>query len=252
MIQGLMHSLQPTLLHTSNALYQRLLAAAGINARLISIFGTIPIRSDAADQWLFPLLQSRGIPITLESRTSFWILGFFGSIHPGFSMHDLLADVEMAAGKRGQVPVLFSLGNLGSGAHLWEEAESVERATVHLVRLGHQSEERISQLLNSMEVGLSSTPLDIIGKSSSVFAMLEHGLPVVAMDDGLSDSIRAEWSKTGVLSRREFFGNETYLESFPRRRCSGADGAAAEFVSSLKQYPPLTAAIDPTASCATV
>lgn len=42
----------------------------------------------------------------------------------------------------------------------------------------------ISIKLQNCDFGVSTTPYDIIGKSGATTAMLEHGLPIVAYDDG--------------------------------------------------------------------
>ena len=50
---------------------------------------------------------------------------------------------------------------------------------IELWRGGEQSVEKISQFFLSTDFGISSTPLSLIGKSASVAAMLDHGLPVI-------------------------------------------------------------------------
>ena len=49
---------------------------------------------------------------------------------------------------------------------------------------GEQSTESISHEFQSCDLGICTTPYDILGKSGTTAAMLEHGLPVVAFDDG--------------------------------------------------------------------
>ena len=43
---------------------------------------------------------------------------------------------------------------------------------------------KISEEFQNCDLGISTTPYDIIGKSGATAAMLEHGLPVLAFDDG--------------------------------------------------------------------
>jgi hypothetical protein len=45
--------------------------------------------------------------------------------------------------------------------------------------LGEDSPMNISRFLLSVDLGIATTPLSLLGKSGSVTAMLEHGLPVV-------------------------------------------------------------------------
>jgi hypothetical protein len=44
--------------------------------------------------------------------------------------------------------------------------------------------EKISCELQNSSIGVSTTPYDVIGKSGATAAILEHGLPVLAYDDG--------------------------------------------------------------------
>ena len=48
---------------------------------------------------------------------------------------------------------------------------------------GELSTDLISEQLKKCTLGVS-TPFDVIGKSGTTAAMLEHGLPVLAYDDG--------------------------------------------------------------------
>ena len=42
----------------------------------------------------------------------------------------------------------------------------------------------ISKKLQECTLGVSTTPFDVIGKSGATAAMVEHGLPILAYDDG--------------------------------------------------------------------
>jgi hypothetical protein len=47
------------------------------------------------------------------------------------------------------------------------------------VEIGELQEARVSNCLSEMDFGISTTPLSLLGKSGSVAAMWEHGLPVI-------------------------------------------------------------------------
>ena len=46
------------------------------------------------------------------------------------------------------------------------------------------TKDEISIELQTSSIGVSTTPYDIIGKSGTTAAMLEHGLPIICFDDG--------------------------------------------------------------------
>lgn len=253
MIKWLMKRVRPLSVHTSTALYQAILQRADISAKVLPMFGTVQAGMIDADEWLFPLFQTHGIPVTRESRADYWLMGFFGSIHHGFVFEEMLVELTQAAVERKQTVLLLSIGDPVPGSTLWNEMEQKHRSHIRFVSLGRQSEERVSHIFNSMDLGLSSTPLDIIGKSSSVAAMLEHGLPVLVMDDGSSVRPAHESLPEGIFSRRQFFAGKVYLTAFPRRRRVGVADTARRFLSSLDGIqPPSEALLSHAATFATL
>jgi hypothetical protein len=102
-------------------------------------------------------------------------LGLFGSIHPEWSPEELFARLQ-AFGKPIQV---YHIGRIGPGESLWNEVAQRYEAEIQFRRFGEQSLENISQFFLSLDFGVATTPLSLIGKSSTVAAMLDHGLPVI-------------------------------------------------------------------------
>lgn len=49
---------------------------------------------------------------------------------------------------------------------------------------GELNRTQISQKIQNCEIGVSTTPFDIIGKSSATATLFEHRMPVIAFDDG--------------------------------------------------------------------
>ena len=49
---------------------------------------------------------------------------------------------------------------------------------------GNLNRAQISQKIQNCNIGVSTSPYDIIGKSSATATLLEHRLPVIAYDDG--------------------------------------------------------------------
>jgi hypothetical protein len=78
---------------------------------------------------------------------------------------------------------LVSAGRLGAGESIWTEIAGTYGSRVPMLRLGEQPAGRISELLNSVDFGIATSPLALIGKSATVAAMFDHGLPVVVNRD---------------------------------------------------------------------
>jgi len=93
---------------------------------------------------------------------------------------DQLNAAAAAAGKR---VALIAAGRLGAGDEIWARMQAQFGARVPMLRLGEQPAQRISELFNSVDFGIATSPLALVGKSATVAAMLDHGLPVVVNRD---------------------------------------------------------------------
>jgi hypothetical protein len=176
----------PQQVHTSNTAYLQSLKQAGIEADLLPLFGNIPIANRREDAWLFDLLNQQGFAINQESRSVCWLMLFFGALHPIWPPEALMEALEKVALCQQKRIAILHAGRIGPGESLW--ASLVERysKTFTFVRLGALPEEQISELFLSVDFGISATQYQLLGKSGSAIAMLEHGLPVIAHADDLS------------------------------------------------------------------
>jgi glycosyltransferase involved in cell wall biosynthesis len=158
--KSLVTGLALRVIHTSNVVYARLLSRHGIHAKILPLFGSVPVTANAA---------------VTPRDDNVLRLGLFGSIHPEWSPEELFARLQ-ALGKRIHV---CHIGRIGPGESLWNEVVHRYDAEIQFQRFGEQSFENISQFFLSVDLGVATTPLSLIGKSSTVAAMLDHGLPVI-------------------------------------------------------------------------
>jgi glycosyltransferase involved in cell wall biosynthesis len=148
------------IIHTSNAVYARLLSRYGVQAKILPLFGSVPVMPNA---------------VVTPRNDNTLRLGLFGSIHPEWSPEELFARLQ-ALGKPIQV---CHIGRIGPGESVWNAVLQRYEAEIQFQRFGEQSLENISQFFLSLDFGVATTPLSLIGKSSTVAAMLDHGLPVI-------------------------------------------------------------------------
>jgi glycosyltransferase involved in cell wall biosynthesis len=159
-IEAMVRKLSCQVAHTSNLVYRRLLAKHGITAEHLPLFGSVPIASSGSpDRQTNNLLR----------------IGMFGSIHPEWSPDELFLQLQ----KLEKLIEISHIGRIGPGEAIWSEMAKKFQSQIRFRRLGETSHERISRYLLSLDLGLATTPLSLIGKSSTVAAMLEHGLPVI-------------------------------------------------------------------------
>ena len=174
------------LMHTSNGTYQHALGERGVQVGTLPLFGSIPVTGGNATAWLGPLLAGGGCEALSGvpgRRGDWWLFALFGTLHPEWPPQPLLDQLHAAAAAAGKRVALVSAGRLGAGESIWTEMAGTYGSRVPMLRLGEQPAGRISELLNSVDFGIATTPLALIGKSATVAAMFDHGLPVVVNRD---------------------------------------------------------------------
>jgi hypothetical protein len=165
-VQALVKNLNCRALHASTGVYVGLLNNQGIRAKHLPLFGNVPIAS---------LGNSR------QARDQVLRLGMFGSIHPEWSPHELIVQLR----KLGRPIQLAHIGRIGTGESMWIDLTRRYGSEIEVRRLGEQSLTDISRFFFSVDLGIATTPLSLIGKSGSVAAMLDHGLPVIVTRDDI-------------------------------------------------------------------
>lgn len=158
-------ALDTRVVHTSNAPYAAMLRAKKVSATVLPLFGSIPV----PDKPLFP--PEPGGPL---------VFGIFGSIHPVWPPEPLFSLLR----KTGRKIEIVHIGAPGGGAALWEKLKSDYASAIEFRSLGMQPPERIAEFFQTeIDFGIATTPWELIGKSATVAAMLEHGLPVIVNRD---------------------------------------------------------------------
>jgi glycosyltransferase involved in cell wall biosynthesis len=159
-IQALVNKLACRVMHTTNLVYMQLLRRHGMAAKHLPLFGSVPVVH----------------PETVSPRTDQVLrLGIFGSIHPEWSPEEMFTQLRTL----GRPIQLSHLGRIGPGEAVWMDLSKRYGSEIEFRRLGERSLAEISQFFSFVDFGVSTTPLALIGKSSCLAAMLDHGLPVI-------------------------------------------------------------------------
>lgn len=192
---------RPKQIHTSNTVYLQTLKNVGIDAYLLPLFGSIPIGTSNGNDWLFEKLNQQGFGITQDARSASLLLLFFGALHPVWPPEALMNSLEQLATRHEKQIAILHAGRIGPGEGLWNTMVERYGSIFSFLRLGFLSEAQISELFQSVDFGISATQYQLLGKSSSVIAMLEHGLPVIAHfdDPSLPDIVLPEPDASLVL-----------------------------------------------------
>lgn len=163
---------QPQSIHTSNQLYVDVLKRNGITARLLPLFGNIPVAEkdpETLQQILpwYPARPNERIVLFPFSQSMSWQSAYVMERLKQFAN---AADVSLR---------LIQIGKNQSGEAHWPRIREFAQANGWSCDvLGPQSEQVISQLMQIADLGVSSAHIQLAGKSGAVIGMMEHGLPV--------------------------------------------------------------------------
>lgn len=184
-ILNMISKLKPALIHTHTPLYAAMLQEQGFPASILPLFGNIPvIMSDAENtKWLWDELAAAGCPVTHENRSRFWLIGFFGTLHPEWEPEPFFSILSAAAKAAGKCVCLLAIGRLGCGEEHWSAYAQRYAREFSFISLGEQAAERISELLHAVDFGVATSPWQLISKSGTAAAMLDHGLSVIVNRD---------------------------------------------------------------------
>jgi hypothetical protein len=160
---------------TSNALYKNILQDAGIEARLLPLFSNIPVA--ATDLKVQEEILNK-LSIHKADRDSFLLCGLFGTLHPDAYLELILANLLMEAQRKDKSLVFIAIGRTGDKGI--SELKRLQKTFVEInfFILGSQNEKNVSNILQMLDVAISGTPGDHLGKSG-VFAILKlHDLRI--------------------------------------------------------------------------
>jgi hypothetical protein len=158
----------PDWIHTTNSAALHRLQAEGANATHLQLFGGIPISN------------TKHPP--KDKSTIYAIM--FGTLYTKFPYEDLISKIcqlEKASGRRVQM-TLAGIQRERTGINILRKL--AEEVGILTQEMGKLSPDQISLNIQRSDMAISTTPLDALGKSMSTAVFLEHGLPIIAFDDG--------------------------------------------------------------------
>jgi hypothetical protein len=229
-ILDFMRRLRPRIVHTQAEPYRIVLSREKIKASILPLFGNIPQNhGDGWDGLLEPLVtKAMG---KHQDRTKLYLAGILGIVHPEWNA-ELAVNTLLPLVQRFQkklVLVFHGKNNLTPVAINHLNLTLHGRAAV--VMVGERTSFEISKVLQTLDLGLATSPRQIIQKSGSVAAMLEHGLQVLVTRDDWRlrgpDSPLEEKSSR-LLCPRQF----ALLETLPHRSHESAETGGVSYVAS--------------------
>ena len=137
---------------------------------------------DVQHQYLFGNIPHSPIPAC--SQKKHFRAVFFGTAYENFPYELLALRLKQIANLSKQKIELRVIGRQRDSIGL-EKIRSIARKHEFIITLTNElPPAKISNELQDCSIGVSTTPYDVLGKSGATAAMLEHGLPIFAYDDG--------------------------------------------------------------------
>ncbi len=242
-ITRMLRQLKPRLITTSNSFYRSLLNEAGIHAIEMPLAGSIPIRSATDKLLISDALLEAGICDEQGNHPDRQVGLFFGALYQEWKAEPFMNYFIAARKKEGVRPCLISAGRAGKpGQILWAQLQKDYAETIDFIALGECDVEQVAVLMQIADFGLATTPEYLLGKSSSVAVMLDHGLPVIVTrlesksaaflpDDPLvhlCDNALAAKLKMGLPRRAPRNGVKFLAQNFTRKLADASGSTATQ------------------------
>ena len=116
-------------------------------------------------------------------------------------------------------PCILVIGGLRERTALDLLRREAGRHGMIVEETGRLPVEKLSRELQAASCGVATTPYDALGKSGAAAAMLEHGLPVIAHDDG--DTPQEALFAPGPFQERIVFLEDSDFSSHLRQLVEG-------------------------------
>jgi len=189
----------PEIVQTQSRLHQVRLQTRGVKVDLLplcSTFRPVSIAQSAARASVADWLRAAGQTV---DENAFWF-GHFGAFHAqAWDFTDFAQNVTVQLKASGKRACFLALGRAAAvGKVFADAAHAVPDADFRVV--GELSEEKVPVAMQACDGAFTSTPWDIIEKSSAVAAWRALGVPVWVTRAGATDSTQLPaWPDSGLI-----------------------------------------------------
>lgn len=222
---GMLKALGPRIAHTSNEFYAGLLAREGWPAKVLPLAGNIPIAGRFSDEER----KSFEGKIGVSDRAAVCLLGIFGAMYPEWKAAQIVPKLIEAAARHGKKLAIVAFGRIGPGAATWEKLRSDFGQQIRFAKLGELDPAEVSGVLQELDGGLCMSTFELLGKSSAVATMIEHGLLVIV--SRFENTDEPAQPPPGIVTPSTV-GRLFAAEARPPRRDPGA--TAEQFLADLR------------------
>jgi hypothetical protein len=250
LVLDFLRQLRPRVIQTQADAHQIVLAREHLSAAILPLFSNIPFVT-TGDAWadsLAPLLSDAagGRP---PAREKLYLAGVLGAVYPEWPPTRAVAAILPGLQDSGKRLVLVFLGRNNVPLQTFQQLRTELRGAADVVVAGEKPPSELSRLLQTLDLGVATSPIQGIQKSGSAAAMLEHGLPLLV--------VRDDWRLRGPETPPRPANPRIFtLADFPTRPAlptripgfpdfTALEAVASQFLASLASAAPPSAAQPP-------
>jgi hypothetical protein len=153
-----------------------------IQHNLLPLFSGVPVLPVEADPY-----EEVVAACDPSGHRSGWIVSaIFGTIYPSSNLLPAVQWLNNLSRSQGKRLFVVSLGNCPSATSVFKQLEGhfpLQRQPTFLVK-GPLNADHLSPWIRNADCALATTPFNIIQKSSSAATFVDHGVPVIVLDQG--------------------------------------------------------------------
>ena len=189
---GWLKTLPSAIITTSNHAYAVMLRREGVEVSLLSIPSTIS--KDSREQgWL-------DCKLTQWVGDKPFLVGIFGTIWEDFNPSCFLEKLCDQLGRDDRSCILVIVGHTSSRVNsLIAQLNKLKIKNFNTLVLGPQTEARVADFLQTIDLGVSTNRPSIVEKSSSTLTMAEFGLPVVVLGNSDEASVQVRMTSRYIF-----------------------------------------------------
>ncbi len=173
----------PQSMHTSCSIYAEQLGKQGCHAEILPMFGTIDPKNQTEPD-VQKKLQEQLYEKTQMAAERLRLVGIFGTIHCASELAGALTKLYREGERHGLSVAACFLGSATSKSQQVMQLVRNRGADMLLVTFEDSFQTGLAAVMREMDMGLVTTPIDCVGKSSAAASLRDQGLPVLTCSLG--------------------------------------------------------------------
>lgn len=228
-VQSAMRAWNPEVIHTSCDVYAAQLGLIGLEPSILPLFATIEKHPAANPEKLLQQFKASSAGWKTVDDRNTRLIGIFGTVHDTVLLQTTLSRL-MEGATRDSLKLGVACFNQPQAIVSLVRQTLEKHADQHsILTFAALPDLELSELLQGLDIGISTTPMDVIGKSSAAAVLKEHGMPVIVC----SPPHRGGKSTGGFILADEFVEKNLLLHVPELAMKDGLGDAAGILLKSL-------------------